>query len=204
MGICDHCGGGGEIPKYKRAAVEVPCPKDDILIEELDLHEDIGRYIAWGGFTETINRIVRICHEQGWSTLRVDGRGYHGESATGQTLDSDILLAAMDESEPNKVKLYEDHPKVCFVGHPKAGGMALTLTSSPTEFFFSNSFDGEARIQAVERFHRAGMRLDRKPRIVDVFHLPSDKLVLDNLKLKKKLQNMTMGEVDDAFTRGMR
>jgi hypothetical protein len=85
------------------------------------------------------------------------------------------------------------------VGHPQAGGMALTLTSSPTELFYSNCFNGEARMQAEDRFHRMGMDTNRGATIKDLIHLPTDKLVLDNLKLKKKLQNISMGELENAF-----
>lgn len=201
--ICDYCGGEKVVPKMERTTQEVPCPKDDQLIEDLDTHEDLGRLIVWGGFTATLDRIVRICHQQGWTTLRVDGRGYVGTDPTEGIVDSDDLLDAMDFSHPRKQEMYDAHPKVCFIGHPKAGGMALTLTASPTEIFFSNSFDGEARMQAEDRFHRGGMDLECKPTIKDYLHLPSDKLVLNNLKKKKKLQDISMGEVQSAFTEGV-
>ena len=66
--------------------------------------------------------------------------------------------------------------------------MALTLTASPTELFYSNDFNGEARFQAEDRFHRAGMDKNRGATIIDFVHLPSDQLVLDNLQKKKDLQ----------------
>jgi len=68
--------------------------------------------------------------------------------------------------------------------------------------FYSNDFDGEARMQAEDRIHRIGMDKNRGALIVDLIHLPTDELVLKNLKLKKKLQNLTMGELDDAFANG--
>jgi hypothetical protein len=41
----------------------------------------------------------------------------------------------------------------------------------------------------------------RGAKIIDLVCLPSDQLVIDNLKKKKKLQNMTMGELEDSWSR---
>ena len=197
--ICDYCGGVGEVPKFEQSTDIVESPKDEYFIDDLDAHEELGRYIVWGGFTGTIDRLVEMATKEGWAVLRVDGRGYYGISATGDILNTDILLDAMDFSHPDYHNLLEEYPKLCFVGHPQAGGMALTLTASPTALFFSNSFDGEARMQAEKRFHRAGMDVNRGCIIKDLIHLPTDKLVLDNLKLKKKLQSISMGDLEIAM-----
>jgi len=50
-------------------------------------------------------------------------------------------------------------------------------------------------MQAEDRFHRAGMDTNRGATIIDLIHLSTDKLVLDNLKKKKKLQSLTMGDL---------
>lgn len=196
---CTKCGGSKKVPKYSRETHYVGSPKDEAYINLLDEHEDIGRFIAWGGFTGTIDRLVEIAHKYGWATLRVDGRGYIGETAMGESLDDNELLIAMDGSHPRFKELLETYPKLCFIGHPEAGGMALTLTASPTELFYSNSFKGEARMQSEDRFHRPGMDLNRGATIIDLINLPSDKLVLDNLKQKKKLQNLSMGQLEGVF-----
>ncbi len=114
-------------------------------------------------------------------------------------LDANELLKAMDASHPLKTTLREKHDKICFVGNAKAGGMALTLTASPSEIFYSNGFDGEARFQAEDRFHRPGADHNRGCTIYDYICLPSDLLVLNNLKKKRKLQDMSLGEVQEAF-----
>jgi len=196
---CDNCAGTGVINSYARDTREIASPKDQIFIDLLDEHEDVGRFVVWGGFTGTLDRLINLTHKHGWATLRVDGKGYKGVSATGENISKDILLDAMDASHKNKQKLLEDYPKVCFIGHPQAGGMALTLTSSPTSLFYSNCFSGEARMQAEDRIHRAGMDKNRACRIIDLIHLPTDKLVLDNLKKKKRLQNLSMGELSEAL-----
>jgi len=196
---CDNCGGDGNVPTYMRGQDEVPCPKDDQLKLDLDDHEDLGRLIVWGGFTGTIDRIVQICKNEGWSVLRVDGRGYCAMDNEGKPLDDRECLMAMDGSHPRAKELLEKHPKLCFVGHPRAGGMALTLTASPTAIYFSNDFSGEGRMQSEDRFHRPGMDKNRGATIVDYIHLPSDTYVLDNLKKKKDLQKISLGELDEIF-----
>jgi len=196
---CDVCSGAGVVPQYTRDMQEVPCPKDDILRETLDEHDSIGRLVVWGGFTGTVDRITKIAQGEAWAVLRVDGRGYCGFNHKGETVSDTELLIAMDASHPRRQELLEKYPRICFVGHPKAGGMALTLTASPTEVFFSNDFDGEARMQAEDRFHRAGMDKNRGATIIDLIHLPTDMYVLDNLKKKRNLQKVSMGELDDAL-----
>lgn len=194
---CPKCNGTGQVTKVERIAKHTGSPKDDVLKEILDDHEDVGRCIVWGGFTATLDKLVSIIVQEGWLVLRVDGRGYkpYGDNAP----DANTLLNCMDASYKDFVELRRKYPKVCFVGHPKAGGMGLTLTASPTELFYSNSFDGEARMQAEHRFHRIGMDVNRGATIIDLIMLPSDKLVLDNLKKKKKLQSLTLGQFQDAW-----
>ena len=196
---CDRCGGTGVIPTYARKADCASSPKDDVFIDLLDEHDDVGRFIVWGGFTGTIDRLTEMAHKYGWATLRVDGRGFIGTGPQGESLKAEDLLDAMDASNPRFKKLLEAYPKICFVGHPQAGGMALTLTASPTELFYSNCFNGEARMQAEDRFHRPGMDKNKGATIIDILLLPTDKLILDNLKKKKKLQSLTMGELETAI-----
>jgi hypothetical protein len=45
------------------------------------------------------------------------------------------------------------------------------------------------------------MDKNRGAKIIDLVCLPTDQLVIDNLKKKKKLQNMTMGELNDGWDR---
>lgn len=193
---CDHCKGTGKVPVMERYSEFVDCPKDKVLLDQLEEHEDVGRYIVWGGFTGTIDRLVKIITAQKWLVLRIDGRGYIPFGDNDAT--KDILLDCMDGSHPKKQELLEKYPKVCVVGHPKAGGMALTFTASRTMMYYSNPYDGEARMQSEKRHHRAGMDVNRGATIIDLIHLQTDLRILDNLKQKKRLQDLTMGELYDV------
>jgi hypothetical protein len=193
---CPSCGGSGEVTKYKRVAERVDSPKDDVFKELLEEHEEIGRFIAWGGFTETVDRLVDIARQQGWATLRIDGRGYDARDHFGSPENSDEFLSAMDRSHKDYDALREKWPKICVCGNPEAGGVALTLSAAPTMLYFSNSFKSDARSQSEDRPHREGMDKERGLKIIDVYHLPTDKLTHDNIQAKKRIESITLGEID--------
>jgi len=195
---CLACDGTGSVPTYARGINEVTSPKDQVFIDELDLHEDLGRLVVWGGFTGTIDRLVGIAHQYGWSTLRFDKK-VDASDEKGEPASVDKYLGAMDYSEKNSKTLLEEIPKLVFIGNPEAGGMGLTLTASPTALFYSNSFKADARWQSEDRGHRAGMDMNRGYTVKDIIHLPTDELVLTNLLKKRNLQNLTMGELEEAM-----
>jgi len=199
-GECEFCHGKGTVDKTERKALDVGSPKDKVFKDLLDEYDDCGRFIVWCGFTGTIDRVVNLALAEGWTVLRIDGRGYVPFDNVRNNIDSDDLLAAMDGSNPRRKDLSSEYPKLAVVAQPKAGGMGLTLTMSPIALYYSNDFSGEARMQSEDRGHRAGMDTNRGYRIVDLIHLKSDEVVLENLKKKRKLQDMTMGELTEAMT----
>lgn len=196
---CTICDEDGMMDIISRTTHEVATPKDEAFIELLEDHEEIGRFVAWGGFTATLDRLVRIAHQYGWATLRIDKLGYNAVTPTGEIVDSSDFLDAMDATSPRRQEMLEKHPKVLVVGHPKAGGMALTFNMSPSAVFYSNSFSGEDRMQAEDRIHRIGMDENRGATIFDLIHLGTDDLVLQNLMKKKRLQDLTLGELDSLL-----
>jgi hypothetical protein len=182
---CTKCFGTGIVDRYIRSYVELPTPKEGMLEDELELHEDVGRLTVYAGFQASIDRVIRICHKNKWTTIRADGRGWEGLTPTGDRLPDKELLKIFDRG-------HSEHPRVVFCGQPGAAGMGLTLTASPSIVFFSNTFNGEDRMQAEDRGHRIGMNKERGGRIVDFFHLDTDEYVLNNLREKKDLQHMSM------------
>lgn len=196
---CDACGGTGQKPLFKQGVKTIATPKDLVLKDMLEDHEEVGRFIIWGGYTATIDKLTEFCLKKNWLVLRVDGRGFHGFDNQNNKISNGVLLDCMDGSHPDRQQLMKEFPRVVVVGHPRSGGMALTLTASPSALYYSNSFDGEARMQSEDRGHRYGMDENRGYTIYDLIHLPTDQLVLDNLKQKKKLQNISMGQIEDSL-----
>lgn len=70
--------------------------------------------------------------------------------------------------------------------------MGLTLTASKFICYYSNDYNAESRQQSEDRIHRAGMDTNVAPTIIDLIHLPTDLMVLENLRNKKDLQHMTL------------
>jgi len=188
---CTKCKGSGRIPKIVRDVLEIPTPKEQLLIDLLDEHEAIGRFVVYAGFRASVDRCVAIARRYGWDVIRVDGRGW-------------AYISDVPESSPVSDKDMLKHfqsrvgNKTVFIGQPGSAGMGLTLTASPSTFFYSNSFNGEDRIQAMDRIHRIGMDTNRGATIIDVIHLPIDEYILANLEKKDRLQKLTMGELESA------
>lgn len=166
---CNTCHGSGEIIQ------QILTPKDQAIIDYLQ--DDRTRIVIWAAYTATIDKLVQLAKDNGWITIRMDGRG----------IDSEL-------ENPLQQFQSESQTKIAFIGHPRSGGISITLTASDLAIFYSNDFDAASRPQAEDRIYRIGTV---SATIVDLLWLPTDKYVLDNLKLKKSLQAVTLGEIQE-------
>ena len=183
---CDRCDNAGKIKKTIREAQQIDCPKEQVVIDLLDEYIDVGRVVFYAGFTGSITRLVDICKKCGWETVKADGHGWK-TSFDGDPLD--VFQNCKDE-----------HPRVAFIGQPGAAGTGLTLTASPVIIYYSNDFDADHRIQSEARCHRMGMDINRGCMIIDIFHLPTDELVYNNLKKKRAMQSLTLNELNEVLS----
>jgi SNF2 family DNA or RNA helicase len=183
---CPVCDGTGTTNKEVRKADLVATPKDAALVDLLEECEETGRIVIYAGFTASVDRCVELCKKQKWSVIRVDGRGVW----TSEPMQNPLEVFQLPMTNPKGVTI----PRLAFVAHPATAKTALTLTASSMIVYFSNTFIGDDRIQSEDRIHRIGMDVNRGATIVDLLHLPADKYVLDNLKKKRKLQSITLGE----------
>lgn len=201
---CPCCKGKGEVPSYKRSTDKVESPKLQRFIEYLEEYESIGRFLVWGAFTGTIDALTSTALSRGWYVLQVDGRGQHAFVPSNKsTVDVDTLFDCLDRSHPRTEDLHSDYPRVCFVGQPDSAGQAITLTSCPTGLYCSNSDRGESRSQSEDRIHRVGMDTNRACQLIDLVMLPSDLLILENLKRKKNLEDISVEQIRTAFSKGL-
>lgn len=175
---CVVCKGKKVVDIMQREVKEVACPKDEALKELIELHTEVGRLVVYSGFTGSVDRCVRLFKEMEWETIRWDGRGIS------------CSIPGVDALELFQNKL-ADYPRVGFVGQPGAAGMGLTLTASPSCIYFSNTFNAVDRLQSEDRIHRLG--ITKCPTIYDLFHLPTDRLVYNNIEEKRARQDLTMG-----------
>ncbi len=189
FGPCFTCGGMGEVDDFKRTVSEVASPKDSALLDLLDEYEDVGRVVIYAGFTAAIDRCCRVCTKCGWHVIRIDqGKESILDDKGGPLPIKDYIGMFQDQ--------LEKYPRVAFVAHPGSAGMGLTLTASPVIIYYSNDFNGENRTQSEDRIHRPGMDPNRGATIIDLVHLPSDQKVIDNLKAKRSLELMSMGDLE--------
>jgi hypothetical protein len=65
--------------------------------------------------------------------------------------------------------------------------------------FYSNDFTPESRAQAEDRIHRPGIDKNKGATIVDLFHLGTDRKVLDVLKDNRRLEKLTLGELQEMM-----
>jgi len=188
--VCDNCNGSGAVDVFETATNYVGSPKEDALREYLIDSEDVGRAVVYAAFTASLDRCVEIGKQSGWCVIRVDGRGNMVTDEKGQ---------AIETTNPLKLFEFDKDRSYVFVGQPGAAGMGVNLTASPSILYYSNTFKAEDRIQSEDRIHRIGMDTNRGATIIDLIHLPTDQLILDNLKKKRDLQNLSLGEVKAAL-----
>jgi hypothetical protein len=184
--VCPNCDGTGEEIKYKREGQRIETPKDPVYLELLAKHEFCGRLVTYAGFTESVNKCCDLVKEHGWDYIKFDGKGW--KSSLGTSDPYDLMKLFQDKSR--KIE------KIVFIGNAQAAGMALTLTESPSIVYYSNPFSGQARTQSEDRIHRPGMDVNLGATIYDIINLPTDLLILKNLKDKRKLELITMDEIN--------
>jgi SNF2 family DNA or RNA helicase len=188
--VCLGCEGKGFNFATVRTAVRTSTPKDDETEIILDEHSDIGRLVIYAGFEDSIDRCVDLAIKNGWDYVRADGRGWI-TSLKGNLTQLDMLREFQKPVDsPYSTERTE---RFVFIGNAGAAGTGLTLTASPTILYYSNDFNAENRIQSEDRIHRIGQANGTK--IIDLINLPTDQIVLDNLKKKRELQAMTLGDI---------
>jgi len=188
---CMLCNATGSKNKVEREIIEVASPKLEAVTDLLDEMEEVGRIVLYAGFTASIDRLCAHVRKHDWHFVRVDGRGWF--NSINHTWNDIRTLQEFQK----QVEGYTD--KFAFIAHPGSAGMGLTLTASPMIVYVSNDFNGESRIQSEDRIHRAGMDVNRGATIVDLLLLPTDRKVLQNLRRKRELQSISLGELQEAL-----
>lgn len=183
---CPFCKATGEKVIKSQTTTKIDSSKLLALQEELETDfEDDNRIVIFAGFQASVDLVNEFMKSIKWKTIRIDGRGWESELSSNPV----ELLEKFQQYEK-----YEE--KIAIVGHPASGGIGNTYTASKGLIYYSNSFAGEDRMQSEDRLDRPGCRGQL---IVDLFHLPSDKLVYDNLLRKRELQALSMGDIASAL-----
>ena len=149
-------------------------------IEELInlLEETDGKVIIWAIYRHDIKKIEKTLAEKyGKDSV---------ESFYGDTKDDRRQLIVDRFMDPKDDLRF-------FVGNPQTGGYGLTLTSSHTVVYYSNSYDLEIRLQSEDRAHRIGQK--EKVTYVDLISEKTvDEFIVKNLRAKINLATKVLGE----------
>lgn len=191
---CVTCSGVGRTKTFERTIRDMEAsPKMETMIDLLeDEFAEETRIVIYAGFTASIDKITTKLLAADWNVIRVDGRGWTSFNKEGLSLGKDSLsLLSLFQSK--------DTQKIAFVGHPGSAGMGLTLTASKAIIYYSNDYNAESRIQSEDRIHRIGMDENRGAMIIDLLFLESDRQVLSNLKRKRDLQAISLGQLKQEF-----
>jgi SNF2 family DNA or RNA helicase len=177
-----------EDEEIHREVRTMPCPKDDWIISHLEelLSNERYRTVIYGAYRASIDKLTQLIQAAGWNIIRVDGRGRH-------VIGSKALKANQEQFLDKDL----DTP-IVWLAHPASGGVGVTLHSSQFANFYSNTFNGDHRIQSIKRINRMGMGFGSSI-CNDLIHLPTDDLIINNLTVKRNLERISMGEVLEVY-----
>lgn len=142
------------------------------------LAESDGKVIIWANYRRNIEDIkLAIQKEYGMTSVAT----YYGDTKNDDRQD------IVDKfSDPTSELRF-------FVGNPTTGGYGLTLVSSHTVVYYSNSFDLEKRLQSEDRAHRIGQT--EKVTYIDLISTKTvDEHIVKALRSKIDIASQVLGE----------
>ena len=142
------------------------------------LAEASGKVIIWANYRKNIQDIkLAIQKEYGMESVAT----YFGDTAAEDR--QEIVDKFSDPSSNLRF----------FVGNPTTGGYGLTLVSSHTVIYYSNSFDLEKRLQSEDRAHRIGQT--EKVTYIDLITPKTvDEHIVKALRNKINIAGQVLGE----------
>ena len=90
--------------------------------------------------------------------------------------------------------------KLVVVAQTDSAGTGMEFSAAPLIVFYSNSDNGEGRMQAVERGHSNNMDKERGLTVKDYVHLASDALIRSQHMMKADVQNVSLGDLRKAIS----
>ena len=112
-------------------------PKLDALLNDIDDACSDKQAIIWACFTSEIKSITRELHNAGYTCDT-----YHGQD---------------DKNKRERtIKKFQSGEIQFLVANPTVAGYGLNFQHCSYQYFYSNSYRTEARLQAEDRTHRAG------------------------------------------------
>lgn len=166
----------GHVKTDDGVEIDIPNNRLATLMEVLD--GATGKVIIWATYRPDIKRIISALAEEYGKEALVH---YYGD-----TSDDDRRLA---------INTFQNNPSTrFFVGNPSTGRYGITLTSSATVVYYSNSYDLEFRTQSEDRAHRIGQTALRVNYIDLVARGTVDEKIIKALRSKKQVSALINGD----------
>lgn len=159
-------------------------PKMAIIGELLEQYaqenEGCGRLVIYAAFRGSIDKLmewpITTCNQVPpipWNFYSIDGRG----------MDKNVL-EIFDKSNHN----------ICIVAYPGCIH-GLNLQRTEALVYYSNDFSSDYRSQSEDRRDRPGMDTTKGTRVIDLFHLPIDRLIYEGITGQLDLHSLTLQEI---------
>ena len=171
-----------ETGEYDQTVEEFTSPKEEVLKDLLDEFEEGQRLVIYCGYIASVRKVARLVREKGWHTVEI------AESSRVSSIGSaSEIIQDFDASVPQKFNC-----NIAFIAVTDGACEGMELSRSPAIVYYSNTFNGGARMQSEERIISVN---SRGSAIIDICCLPTDKYVRDNLINKVELQKLSLAEV---------
>lgn len=125
-----------ELNEYKVKMIEGKNPKIERMIEDLEEVDDDRQVIVWARFVSELKMLDSELKKIGTTAL------YYGD------VSWDDREKAINDFTEGRVRF--------FIANPDSAGFGLNLQNATIQYWYSNSFRTENRLQAEDRSHRIG------------------------------------------------
>ncbi|MHA1790249.1 MAG: hypothetical protein ACTSXT_13635 [Candidatus Helarchaeota archaeon] len=173
---------------FKTKYTYFSCAKDSLLKEHLKEFSEIGRLVIYCGFTATVEKVIKICVEEGWSVLRIDGKAI-------KTFNCPYSVNICEEEMDRSLNQYRIE-KLVVVAQMDAAGVGREFSAAPVQIAYSSGEKSDSKEQAENRFHSVNMDKVRGATWIDYECMPIDKLIHEALEMKVNIQQVTMGNME--------
>ena len=182
--------------KKERTTTYIECGKDQMLRDKLDEYgnarsDEPVRLVVYCGFQASVDKVVDICLEEGWTVWQIDGRG---QKVHGCSYGVDIMRIEMDRSADKGLIR-----KLIVVAQADAAGTGMEFSSASIQIGYSNGEKADSFIQALQRPHSANMDVSRGLSWINFECLPIDTMVYDSLQNKKSVEDISLGDLQESL-----
>lgn len=167
------------------------------------LRQISGKTVIWATYRENIAQIMASLEEEFGKGSAIS---YFGDTPQAERAG---LIQAFQQGTVPAVESLGDVPRGTLegpgeiltdgprflVGHPRTGGLGVTLTAASHVVYFSNTYNLRLRSQSEDRTHRKGSEIHESVTYIDLVTPGTvDERILEVLKAKKNLSEAVMGE----------